>query len=43
MLKAYKVRTYISVNNKPNIEVFQIGYGLTEDELPRVVTTSWVV
>lgn len=41
MLKSYKVRTYISVNNKPKIEVFQIDYGLTEDELPRVVATSW--
>lgn len=41
MLKAYKVRTYISVNNKPKIEVSQIGYGLTEDEPLRVVKTSW--
>ena len=41
MLKAYKVRTYISVNNKPKIESFRVSYGLTEDELPRVVTTSW--
>lgn len=41
MLKAYKVRTYISVNNKPKKQIVRIGYGLTEDELPRVVTTSW--
>ena len=41
MLKAYKVRTYISINNKPKFETFRVGRGLTEDELPRVVTTSW--
>ena len=41
MLKAYKVKTYIAVDGKPKREIFQKGYGLTEEELPRVVTTSW--
>lgn len=41
MLKAYKVSTYISVNNEPKCEVFGIGHGLTEDELSRVVTTTY--
>jgi hypothetical protein len=41
MLNAYKVRTYISIDNKPKKQTLIIGYGLTEDELPRVVTTSW--
>ena len=41
MLNAYKVRTYISIDNKPKKDTHRIGYGLTEDELPRVVTTSW--
>lgn len=41
MLNAYKVRTYISIDNKPKKQILRIGYGLTEDELPRVVTTSW--
>lgn len=41
MLKAYKVRTYISVNNKPKIELFQLGYGLADIELPNVTTTVW--
>ena len=40
MLKAYLVKTYIAVNDKPKREV-GYGYGLTEEELPRVVTTSW--
>ena len=41
MLQAYKVRTYISIDNKPKKETLRIGYGFTEEELPRVVTTSW--
>ena len=41
MLKAYLVKTYIAVNDKPKQEVCGYGYGLTEEELPRVVTTSW--
>lgn len=41
MLKAYKVRTCIAVDNKPKKQIFRIGYGLTEDELPRIVTTTW--
>ena len=41
MLKAYKVKTYIAVDNKPKEEVFQIGYGLAEEDLPRIVTTTW--
>lgn len=39
MLKAYKVRTYISIDNKPKKELFKIGYGLADMELPNVVTT----
>jgi hypothetical protein len=38
MLKGYKVKTDISVNDGPKKRIFQIGYGLTEKELPRVVT-----
>lgn len=41
MLKAYKVRTNISVDGQPMKSIFRIGYGLTEDELPRTVTTTW--
>ena len=41
MLKAYKVTTYIAVDGKPKKELFKTGYGLAEEELPRVVTTSW--
>ena len=41
MLQAYKVKTYIAVNDKPKKEIWRIGYGLTEDELPRVVTTTF--
>ena len=41
MLKAYKVRTYIAVNDQPKKEIWRIGCGLTEDELPRVVTTTF--
>lgn len=41
MLKGYKVYTDISVNDGPNKRILRIGYGLTEEELPRVVTTSW--
>ena len=41
MLKAYKVKTYIAVNGKPKEEIFRYDYGLTEEELPRVVTTLW--
>lgn len=39
MLKAYKVTTYIAVDDKPKREIFQKGYGLTEGELPDVATT----
>lgn len=38
MLKAYKVRTYISVNDKPKIELGRLGHGLADIELPNVVT-----
>ena len=41
MLKAYKIRTYIAVNDQPKKEVWKIGYGLTEDEVPRIVTTAF--
>ena len=41
MLKAYKVRTYIAVNDNPKKEIWRVGYGLTEDELPRIVTTTF--
>lgn len=41
MLQAYKVRTYIAVNDQPKKEIWRIGHGLTEDELPRVVTTTF--
>ena len=41
MLKGYKVQTYIAVNGKPKKGVWNYGYGLTEEEVPRVVTTSW--
>ena len=41
MLKAYKVKTDISVNDGPKTRISRIGYGLTEEELPRVVTTTW--
>lgn len=41
MLQAYKVRTYIAVNDKPKKEIWRVGYGLAEDELPRVVTTTF--
>jgi hypothetical protein len=41
MLQAYKVRTYIAVNDNPKKEIWRIGYGLTEDELPRVITTTF--
>jgi hypothetical protein len=41
MLKAYKVKTDISVDDKPMQRVLRIGYGLTEEELPRVATTTW--
>jgi hypothetical protein len=39
MLKAYKVQTYITVNNQPKEKLFRIGYGLTEGELPDITTT----
>lgn len=39
MLKAYKVRTYITIDDKPKKELFRIGYGLADMELPNVVTT----
>ena len=41
MLKAYKVKTDISVDGKPMKRILRVGYGLTEEELPRVVTTIW--
>ena len=41
MLKAYTVRTYIAVNDKPKKEIWDIGSGLTEDELPRVAVTTF--
>lgn len=41
MLNAYKVRTYITVDDRPKIEVFGIGYGLTGGELPKVIKTKW--
>ena len=41
MLKAYKVKTYIAINDKPKRKIREIGYGLIEDELPRVITTLW--
>lgn len=41
MLKGYKVKTDISVNDGPKKRILRIGYGLTEEELPRVVTTTW--
>ena len=41
MLKAYKVITYIAVDNQPKKEVWKIVYGLTEDEVPRIVTTTF--
>lgn len=39
MLKAYKVKTYIAVNDKPKQRIFGIGYGLTEGDLPDIATT----
>jgi hypothetical protein len=41
MLKPYKVNTYVSVNDGPKYEIWSVGYGLTEDELPRVVELSY--
>lgn len=41
MLQAYKVKTYIAVNDQPKKEIWRLGYGLTEDELPGVVTTTF--
>jgi hypothetical protein len=41
MLKGYKVYTDISVNNGPKQRIARIGHGLTEEELPRTVTTTW--
>ena len=41
MLKAYKVITYIAVDDKPKKEIWKIGCGLIEEELPRVVTTTF--
>ena len=41
MLQAYKVRTYIAVDDQPKKEIWRIGCGLTEDELPKVVTTTF--
>lgn len=41
MLKPYKVYTYISVNGGPKTEVWGVGYGLTDDELPHTVEVSY--
>ena len=41
MLKGYKVYTDIAVNDGPKKRILRIGYGLTEEELPRTVTTTW--
>ena len=41
MLKGYKVKTDISVNDGPKKRILHIGRGLTEEELPRIVTTTW--
>jgi len=41
MLKGYKVKTDIFVNDGPKNRISRIGYGLTEEELPRTVTTTW--
>ena len=41
MLKPYKVKTYISVNDGPKTEVWSTGYGLTEDELPSIVEVPY--
>lgn len=41
MLKAYKVKTDISVNGQPKKRIYKIGYGLTDKKLPRTVTTTW--
>lgn len=39
MLKTYKVKTYIKVDNKSRL--VDISYGLTENELPNVVATTY--
>lgn len=41
MLNPYKVYTYISVNGGPKTQVWSVGYGLTEDELPSTVELSY--
>lgn len=41
MLKPYKVTTYVSVNGGPKNRMWSVGYGLTEDELPNTVETSY--
>ena len=41
MLQAYTVKTYVSINGKPKKEIWNFDYGLTEEELPRIVTTTF--
>lgn len=41
MLKPYKVYTYVSINDGQKRQLWSVGYGLTEDELPLVVEKSY--
>lgn len=41
MIQAYRVTTYIAVNDEPKKEYWCDGYGLTEEELPQVITTTY--
>ena len=41
MLKPYKVHTYISVNGGPKTQVWSVGYGLTEEDLPNTTEVSY--
>lgn len=41
MLTPYKVYIYISVDDAPKVQVMNIGYGLTDRELPCIITSHW--
>ena len=41
MLKPYRVYTYVSVNDGPKRQLWSVGYGLTEEEIPIVIEKSY--
>lgn len=41
MLKPYKTKVYVSIDDGPKIDTYGRGYGLTEDDVPSVFSISY--